>query len=49
MRRVILTGCAGLLVALLVWGCGNFLGEVGEKSMSKPDPAKRDAEKAQRQ
>ncbi len=49
MRGLISTGRLALLIAFLVSGCGNLVGEVGEKSMSKPDPEKREGEKAQRQ
>jgi hypothetical protein len=49
MRGLISTGRLALLVALLVSGCGNLVGDIGERSMSQPDPAKRDGEKARRE
>ena len=48
MRLSITMNCAVLLVALLLHGCGNLLGDIGEKNMGQPDPAKSEKERANR-
>ena len=47
MRTAVTTSCSVALVAVMVSGCGNFLGNLGE-SVGRGDPSKRERVREQR-